>query len=1001
MSYSNAIFYVDDGSVSGNPGDDSARAALASCTASNPSGTITRINKTGHGLTTGAVVDLTDFDAWLNGAWKITVFNADNFDLDGATWQATVDASGTVTPRGGSSWADAWETISDGPLAARIQPGDTIRVAKSGDPVSVGGATWTGGPIGAEVTISSSTDATPIVVTTSTNHGLNNGDYVRVYDHSTNTTANGTWKVANKTLNTFQLIDAETGANSVGAGGGAGSGGKVRQINAQVVYLDTAQTKTIDNCESAWTVVGGYVNDAITVTAGGSGYTIGDILTIDSGPTDATVEVLTVDTTGPVLTVAVPFGGTGYTPGDVLTITGGGNDATVTVLTVGAVPYPVLTVSVTTGGTGYSTGTSVNTSGGSGGGCQLDILTVDDGGVLTVQLDTQSVLGGYTAGSGKLTSGGSGSGCTLTITVDDSGALTLDTPSGQSPQSAAHVTHIVGNIIVAGAAAARLAYKTITSTDFSSHDSITLWAKSNGTNPLATDEYRICLCSDTNGQTVVDTFLVPALPAQSRWYPLVIQKSGGGALGAAIQSIALYSDTATQAGAYLSVDNISACDAAGLNLHTLITKNTQAFGGTEFTFAIESISGRVVMLAERAGSPQFTPSGSTAKRGYLGTTENVTTYLRKPIALSVVSSSANTARDDGQYGGTINYSGGWDTVSNTQNGVTIYDGQTGYGSGIYCSLSYNTFTRFHVTRYMYGFHFEDAGSFRNTVTDITATHCNQYGVFLSEGNNNTVTSTRVNYCSTGAHFSSCSNNTITSIIATNCYAGVEFLSCLNNTIQAITASYCSSGAVFYPTTNGNELNSGSFTNCDRGVETSGGQNYGRDLTFSSCAENVYAYPAARSRRFDSKNHNSTGQNYLFDVGVEVVSAPTTRSGGAGLMWGITLTNPLGPYRDEGWPFYMPIAQVPVEANYLVTASLWMKKTDSTDIAASFICKGGQIAGVTTDVETVKASDTAWQNVTITFTPTERGVVELGAKVWFVTSTPETVYIDDITISQAV
>ena len=999
MSYSNATFYVDDGSVSGNPGDDSARAALTSCTASNPSGTITRINKTGHGLATGAVVDLTGFDAWLNGAWKITVFNADNFDLDGATWQSTVDASGTVTPRGGSSWADAWETISDGPLAARIQPGDTIRVAKSGDPVSVGGATWTGGPIGAEVSISSSTNATPIVVTTSTNHGLNNGDYIRVYDHTTNTTANGTWKVANKTLNTFQLTEPETGANSVGVG--VGSGGKVRKINSQVVYLDTAQTKTVDNCESVWTLTGGYVNDSFTITAGGKGYTPGDILTINSGPADATVEVLTVETTGPVLTVSVSNGGTGYTPGDILTIAGGDNNATVTVLTIGAAPYPVLTVSVTSGGTGYATGTFISTTG-AGSGCQLNILNVDDGDVLTVQLDTQSVLGGYTAGSGKATTyGGAGTGCTLGISVSNSGTLTLDTPSGQSPQSAAHVTHVVDNIIVAGAAAARLAYKAITSTDFSSYDSLTLWVKSNGTSPLAVDEFRVCLCSDTTGQTVVDTFLVPALPAQAKWYPLVIQKSGGGSLGAAIQSIALYSDTATQAGAYLSVDNISACDAAGLNLHTLITKNTQAFGGTEYTFAIESISGRVVMLAERAGSTQFAPSGSSAKRGYIGTTENVTTYLRKPVALPVASGSANIARDNGIYGSTINYSGGWDTVSNTQNGVTIYDGQIGNGSGLYCSRAYNTFTRFHVTRYSSGFHFEDAGSFRNTVTDITATHCNQYGVLLSEGNNNTVTSARVNYCSTGAHFSSCSNNTITSISAINCSAGVEFSACLKNTVQAITANYCDTGASFYSTATGNALESGTFTNCDKGVQTYGGENYGRGLTFSSCNENVYAYPASRSRRFDSKNHNGTGQNYLFDVGVEVVSAPTTRSGGAGLMWGITLTSLLGPYRDEGFPFYLPIAQVPVEANALVTASLWMKKTDSTDIAASFICKGGQIAGVTTDVETVKASNTAWQNVIITFTPTERGVVELGAKVWFVTSTPETVYIDDITISQAV
>lgn len=917
MSYSNATFYVDDGSVSGNPGDDSARAALAGCTASNPSGTITRINYVGHSLTTGAVVDLTDFDAWLNGAWKITVFDADNFDLDGATWQSTVDATGTVTPRGGSSWADAWETISDGPLAARIQPGDTIRVAKSGDPVSVGGATWTGGPIGAEVSISSSTDATPIVVTTSSNHGFNNGDYVRVYNHSTNTTANGTWKVANKTLNTFELTEPETGANSVGAGGGAGSGGTVRQINAQVVYLDTAQTKTIDNCESAWSLVSGYVGPNISVTFGGSGYVVGDILTIVDGAGDATVEVLTVD--------------------------GGGE-------------------------------------------------------VLTVQLNSQTFYGGYTTGSGKATTDGSGSGCTLDITAIDSGTLTLESPSAQSPQSSSHVKHSIADSLIN--AGVRLAYKTIPTTDLSAYDAITLWVRSEGTTAPVAGEWLIAL--DTIGLMNSDIFIVPAIPVLNKWYPIVIQRYGGGNLGAAIEAVALVGFASTQLGASISIDNISACSSTGLNLQTLITKNPQAFGGTEYAYAIESISGRVVMLAERAGNTQFAPSGSSAKRGYIGTTENVTTYLRKPIALPVVGSgAANTVRDNGLYGSPINYSGGWDTGSNIQNGTTIYDGQIGSGSGLYCSRVYNTFTHFHATRYQSGFRFEDAGSFKNTVTDITATHCNEYGVVLSECSENTVTSANANYCNVGVRFSSCTNNTVASISALNCYTGVDFSASLNNTVQSLTAEYCDTGAAFYATATGNELQAGAFTNCDKGVVTYGGLNYGRDLTFSSCNENVYAYPAARSRRFDSKNHNGTGQNYLFDAGVEVVSAPTTRSGGAGLMWGITLTNPLGPYRDEGWPFYLPIAQVPVEANYLVTASLWMKKTDSTDIAASFICKGGQIAGVTTDVETVKASDIAWQNVTITFTPTERGVVELGAKVWFVTSTPETVYIDDITISQAV
>jgi len=140
MAYSNAIFYID---LYGGGIGDAARTALTGCIASNPSGSITRINKTAHGLITGAVVDLTLFTTWLNSAWKITKVDNNNFDLDGAVWQATADASGTVTPRGGSSWADAWSTINTGATAARINPGDEIRISKSPDPQSIGNALWT------------------------------------------------------------------------------------------------------------------------------------------------------------------------------------------------------------------------------------------------------------------------------------------------------------------------------------------------------------------------------------------------------------------------------------------------------------------------------------------------------------------------------------------------------------------------------------------------------------------------------------------------------------------------------------------------------------------------------------------------------------------------------------------------------------------------------------------------------------------------------------------
>ena len=74
------------------------------------------------------------------------------------------------------------------------------------------------------VAVTSSTDATPIVVT-ATAHGLITGDRVLIFGHTTNVAANGIFVVVKVTADTFQLKDEFTGASVAGSGAGAGSGG--------------------------------------------------------------------------------------------------------------------------------------------------------------------------------------------------------------------------------------------------------------------------------------------------------------------------------------------------------------------------------------------------------------------------------------------------------------------------------------------------------------------------------------------------------------------------------------------------------------------------------------------------------------------------------------------------------------------------------------------------------------------------------------------------------
>jgi len=89
--------------------------------------------------------------------------------------------------------------------------------------------------------ITSSTDATPIVVT-ATAHGLVTGDTITINGHTTNTNANGFWTVTWVSANTFSLDD------STATGGGAGGNDGYFCKNVGIVLVEDYDTAifTID-----------------------------------------------------------------------------------------------------------------------------------------------------------------------------------------------------------------------------------------------------------------------------------------------------------------------------------------------------------------------------------------------------------------------------------------------------------------------------------------------------------------------------------------------------------------------------------------------------------------------------------------------------------------------------------------------------------------------------------------------------------------------------------
>ena len=112
-------------------------------------------------------------------------------------------------------------------------------------------------------------------------------------------------------------------------------------------------------------------------------------------------------------------------------------------------------------------------------------------------------------------------------------------------------------------------------------------------------------------------------------------------------------------------------------------------------------------------------------------------------------------------------------------------------------------------------------------------------------------------------------------------------------------------------------------------------------------------------------------------------------------YGLNIRWPSAAYPNE-----LPVATVAVDSGSLVTVSLWAYLTNSDNVVR-LVCKGGQIAGVPNDVVATSSSGTlnAWQQLTITFTPSAKGAVQIVAQAYgggFVHSA----YIDDFSVTQA-
>lgn len=520
--------------------------------------------------------------------------------------------------------------------------------------------------------------------------------------------------------------------------------------------------------------------------------------------------------------------------------------------------------------------------------------------------------------------------------------------------------------------------------DLSGYQKISFWIKNEVA--ISANQWEINLCSNADGTGDVDTFAIPAIPSTGYWIPLTIARTGGGNLGSAIKSINISNGSGTPtASKYIYIDNIIACTTSGLNLQSLISKNTleqstvAATGyGNEGWYGIQSINGTTVLLDNGVNTKANAGNGySTA-----GTTpETVNTYKRETIKTSLVSSSTTDVQaiqDSGDSTGNIQFQGGYDTSTNEQTGETFFDGLSGNGYGLNISKNFITINHISLFRYYRNIYVYGFLNFFDTISDLN--NSIQYGLYFDSGAYNNTINNLLN-CSNGAYGIGFGGSTGQNII--------------NYLISKSNTSY---GIYFSSTTGNNNNIIKSLTtigNTTAAVGYTCGINY---ILKASISETAKA--AGNTNNSDCKLFINDVSNYSYiwcDRG-NILSQSAT-AGGTGTEWKMS---PTDSARNINYPLTLSVAKIAVNADKAVSVSVYIKKSHATDIGAKLVCRGKQLSGVDSDVTTTAPDDTSRNLVSLAdFTPTESGVIEIEVwAYWAANTADENIIIDDISITQA-
>ena len=251
----------------------------------------------------------------------------------------------------------------------------------------------------------------------------------------------------------------------------------------------------------------------------------------------------------------------------------------------------------------------------------------------------------------------------------------------------------------------------------------------------------------------------------------------------------------------------------------------------------------------------------------------------------------------------------------------------------------------------------------------------QYGIYVSQTKNTTINEiTNLNNNVNGIMLSRCFDTSLKKIIAAN-----------NNTNYVISLSDCYAC----------KFRVVSSTGGTKGITTNNGVHYLVDSTFNQATECEVTGQYSAGYIFSINHDAILGNNKIYTFGGVINWQADTKHLSEPGAWKTSVES---LHRHIEHPIRVKIAEVAFEADLEVNVKAWVKKDHASNVGCRLVAPENSSVGIIETSDT-KANDTDWQQLSISFTPTEMGVTEIWFESWYVAGVSNT-YVGTIAVTQA-